>query len=154
MVEIDKTSGITVEKIEALGKRERSEKNIVIAEDSAMLRELLKETLAEAGYANLQFFENGKEAWDYFENIAKSEEVYPEEEFQLIITDIEMPRMDGHHLTSKIKDHPRLGHIPIIIFSSLITNDLYHKGERVGADAQVSKPGIMSLVQNIDELIL
>jgi len=119
-----------------------------------MLRELLKETLTEAGYADLQFIENGKEAWDYFENIAKSEEVLPEEEFQLIITDIEKPQMDGHHLTSKIKDYPRLRHIPIIIFSSLITNDLYRKGERVGADAQVSKPEIMSLVQNIDALIL
>lgn len=154
MVEIDRHSGITVEKIEALGKRERSEKKIVIAEDSAMLRELLKETLTEAGYANLHFFENGKEAWDYFEHIANSTGVFPEEEFQLIITDIEMPQMDGHHLTSKIKDNSRLKHIPIIIFSSLITNDLYHKGEKVGADAQVSKPEIISLVQDIDELIL
>lgn len=154
MVEIDENSGITVEKIKVLGKRERTEKKIAIAEDSPMLRELLKETLTESGYANLHFFENGKEAWNYFERIAQSKEVQPEDEFQLIITDIEMPQMDGHHLTSKLRENHRLKHLPIIIFSSLITKDLYHKGERMGADAQISKPEIVSLVQYIDDLIL
>ena len=47
---------------------------------------------------------------------------------QLVITDIEMPQMDGHHLTRKIKEHPKLQKLPVIIFSSLITDDLRHKG--------------------------
>ncbi|HHY20755.1 MAG TPA: chemotaxis protein CheV, partial [Bacilli bacterium] len=49
---------------------------------------------------------------------------------------------------------PRLTEIPVIIFSSLITDDLFHKGEQVGASAQVSKPEIVKLVERIDELIL
>lgn len=154
MVEIDAKSGVDVEQIRLLGPRERSEKQILVAEDSTVLRELLKDTLTEAGYENLQFFENGKEAWEHMETIAEDEDINPEEEYQLIITDIEMPQMDGHHLTNKVKEHPRLGNLPIIIFSSLITEDLYHKGEEVGADAQVSKPEIVTLVQEIDQLIL
>ena len=70
-----------------------------------------------------------------------------------MITDIEMPQMDGHHLTKKIREHSQLGKLPIIIFSSLITDDLRHKGEKVGADAQVSKPEIVKLVHFIDELL-
>ena len=154
MVEIDEKSGVNVDKIKVLGERERSEKKILIAEDSAILRELLKDTLTEAGYGNLEFFENGKDAWIHMEAIAENQEIAPEEAYQLIITDIEMPQMDGHHFITKIKDDHRLKHIPIIIFSSLITDDLFHKGEKVGADAQVSKPEIVHLVQEMDQLIL
>ena len=64
-----------------------------------------------------------------------------------------MPQMDGHHLTVKIRENQVLSHLPIIIFSSLITNDLYHKGERVGANAQISKPEIVQLVETIDRFI-
>lgn len=73
---------------------------------------------------------------------------------QLVITDIEMPQMDGHHLTKRIKDDSQLAKLPVIIFSSLITDDLRHKGQMVGADGQVSKPEIAELVLLIDELIL
>src|SRR5699024_2330072 len=113
MVEIDEKSGVNVDKIKVLGERERSEKKILIAEDSAILRELLKDTLTEAGYCNLEFFENGKDAWIHMEANAENQEIAPEEAYQLIITDIEMPQMDGHHFITKIKDDHRLKHIPI-----------------------------------------
>ena len=77
-----------------------------------------------------------------------------EEEIQLVITDIEMPQMDGHHLTRKLKENSDLSKLPVIIFSSLITDDLRHKGQVVGADAQVSKPEIDELVRLIDQLAL
>ena len=77
-----------------------------------------------------------------------------EGEYQLIITDIEMPRMDGHHFTKLLKEDDELHKLPVIIFSSLITEDLRHKGEIVGADAQVSKPEIVELVKIIDHHIL
>lgn len=51
-----------------------------------------------------------------------------------------MPQMDGHTLTRKIKEHKILRTLPVIIFSSLITDDLKHKGLSVKADAQMSKP--------------
>src|SRR5699024_12547949 len=65
IVEIRPFTGVHVDKLGVLGHRERSQKRLVVAEDSPMLRRLLKETLEEAGYERLTFFENGKEAWDY-----------------------------------------------------------------------------------------
>lgn len=73
---------------------------------------------------------------------------------QLMITDIEMPQMDGHHLTKVVKDNANLAQLPVVIFSSLITDDLRHKGQVVGANAQVSKPEINELIHIIDNNIL
>lgn|SRR5690625_1393350 len=153
LVEINPESGVNVDKLKVLGPRERSEKHLIVAEDSAVLRKMLEDTLTGAGYENVQFFENGQLAWDYLSNLSEEKED-PTEHIQLIITDIEMPQMDGHHLTSRIKTNPKLSAIPVVIFSSLITDDLYHKGNRVGASAQVSKPQIVDLVKEIDRLIL
>lgn len=153
VVEINPQSGVNVESLEVLGHRERSEKKLVVAEDSAVLRQLLKDTLSEAGYNNLMFFENGKEAWEYLETISKDDTIDPNDKVDLIITDIEMPQMDGHHLTDRVKKDERLKHIPVVIFSSLITRDLFHKGEAVGANAQVTKPEIVTLVEKIDSLL-
>ncbi|HZW69211.1 MAG TPA: chemotaxis protein [Pseudogracilibacillus sp.] len=154
VVEIDPNAGVNIDSLKVLGPRERSSKKILVAEDSAVLRQLLIDTLAEAGYSNLRVFENGKEAWEYLASLSADESVEPTEEINLIITDIEMPQMDGHHLTDRIKKDLRLNDIPVIIFSSLITQDLYHKGESVGAEAQVSKPEILQLVECIDKYIL
>src|SRR5699024_8048750 len=134
VVEIDPNAGVNIDSLKVLGPRERSSKNILVAEDSAVLRQLLIDTLSEAGYSNLRVFENGKEAWEYLASLSADESIEPTEEINLIITDIEMPQMDGHHLTDRIKKDLRLNDIPVIIFSSLITQDLYHKGESVGAE--------------------
>src|SRR5699024_495949 len=117
-----------------------------------MLRELLIYTLNEAGYDQLTFFENGVDAWEYLEELSKDEATRLAQNVDLISTDTEMPKMNGHHLTDRVKKDSRLHELPVIIFSSLITNDLFHKGERVGANAQVSKPEIVRLVEHIDEL--
>ncbi|MCA1064744.1 chemotaxis protein (plasmid) [Rossellomorea sp. AcN35-11] len=153
IVDINPSSGINVDRLEHLGERERSEKHILIAEDSSFLRQLLKETLEKAGYTNLHFYEDGKQALEYLEKIEAAGKVV-EEEIQMVITDIEMPQMDGHHLTRRIKESNQFNKLPVVIFSSLITADLRHKGEKVGANAQVSKPEIAELVGHIDNLAL
>ncbi|RSD28203.1 chemotaxis protein [Mesobacillus subterraneus] len=153
LLEINPESGIKLSDVKKLGPRERSTKRIVVAEDSTMLRKMLHETLSEAGFQYLEFFENGQDAISYLENLAEDADRFSEK-VQLVITDIEMPQMDGHHLTKRIKEHPVLAKLPVIIFSSLITNDLRHKGNMVGADAQISKPEISQLVLKIDELVL
>ncbi|MCM3123506.1 chemotaxis protein [Mesobacillus sp. AQ2] len=153
LLEINPDSGVKISDVKKLGPRERSLKKIVIAEDSAMLRKMLHDTLSEAGFDNLEFFENGQDAITYLEHLAGNPQELPGA-VQLVITDIEMPQMDGHHLTKRIKEHPVLSKLPVIIFSSLITNELRHKGSVVGADAQISKPEIAQLVLKIDELIL
>ncbi|QAS51207.1 chemotaxis protein [Halobacillus litoralis] len=153
VADINPESSIHTEQLRELGERERSQKKILIAEDSGMLRAMLQETLGEAGYENTISFEDGKEAYEHLESLVE-EGKSVEEEYQLMITDIEMPRMDGHHLTRLIKEEPKFSALPVIIFSSLITDDLRHKGEVVGADAQVSKPEIVELVKIIDHHIL
>ena len=153
IVDINPDSGININLIKKLGKRERSNKKLIVAEDSPLLRKLLHDTLAEAGYVNIEFFENGEDALRYLLSVIETGKCI-EEEVQLVITDIEMPQMDGHHLTRRIREDERLKTLPVVVFSSLITDDLRHKGEMVGATAQVSKPEIAELVKTIDEHIL
>lgn len=153
IVDINPESGISVESVKKLGKRERSDKKIVIAEDSPLLRKLLHDTLMEAGYANLEFFENGLDAINYLEQLTLVTSDISEH-VQIVVTDIEMPQMDGHALTKKIKEHKNLSKLPVLIFSSLITDDLRHKGDQVGAEDQISKPEIAELVLKIDKFIL
>ncbi|MDM5226429.1 chemotaxis protein [Cytobacillus sp. NJ13] len=150
VTEINPDAGISIQKVQKLGKRERSDKKLLIAEDSPLLRKLLNDTLNEAGFSQIEFFENGYDAYEYLHSLAVLGRDVTKE-VQLMITDIEMPQMDGHHLTKKVKEHPVLAKIPVIIFSSLITEDLRHKGQMVGANAQVSKPEIAELVLLIDQ---
>ncbi|MCM3736616.1 chemotaxis protein [Bacillus cytotoxicus] len=135
-------------------KTDRAEKSIYIAEDSAMLRQILEETLTTAGYRKINFFSNGAEALAQIEKLAEEQAENMFQHIHLLITDIEMPKMDGHHLTKVIKEHKIMNRLPVVIFSSLITNELYHKGESVGANAQVSKPDIQELIGLVDKLVL
>ncbi|MDQ7232808.1 chemotaxis protein [Bacillus pacificus] len=135
-------------------KTDRAEKVIYIAEDSAMLRQILEETLSSAGYTKMNFFSNGAEALAQIEKLAKEQGEKMFEHIHLLITDIEMPKMDGHHLTKVVKDSEVMNRLPVIIFSSLITNELFHKGEAVGANAQVSKSDIQELIGLVDKLVL
>ena len=76
------------------------------------------------------------------------------QDIDILLTDIEMPQMDGHHLTKLIKEDPVLKKLPVILFSSLITEEMKIKGRQLGADAQISKPEIASLVSIIDGFVL
>jgi len=137
--------------LKSLGARERSEKKIMVVEDSMMLSKLLEQTLSEAGYNQIQVFGDGKQAWETLEKHIQAGQV--ENSVDLVITDIEMPQMDGFHLTRRIKEHASLKHLPVVIFSSLITDSLRHKGEQIGADAQINKPEILQLIGVVDRLI-
>lgn len=145
ITDISPESGLNPDKIEPLGEREQHDTNIIIAEDSLFIQGMLQDILEKSGYSQLTFFSNGKQALEYLEEADLGQ-------VDLVITDIEMPQMDGHHFTKRIKDSEKLKHIPVVIFSSLITDDLRHKGNQVGADAQVSKPEADQLVGVIDQL--
>jgi Chemotaxis signal transduction protein len=129
----------------------RKTKSILVAEDSHMLRELLINTLNTAGY-NTIFAENGQEAWDKLEVIAASGRPLTEQ-IQMVITDIEMPKMDGHHLIKRIKEDRDLQELPVIIFSSLINEEMRRKGAALGAYAQITKPEIRQLIDIVDKKI-
>ncbi len=131
----------------------RKHKTILVAEDSKMLRDLLLGTLHKAGYANIILAENGLDAWQKIEQLAGSGEPI-ESKVQLIITDIEMPQMDGHHLTKRIKENDKFKQLPVLIFSSLINEEMRIKGQSIGANGQVSKPEINQLIDLVDKFIL
>ena len=61
--------------------------------------------------------------------------------------------MDGHRLTKLVKSDDELKNIPLIIFSSLVNEEMRRKGEALGADAQLTKPEIGQLVDTVDKLI-
>lgn len=150
--EICPETSLKMSELAQLGERERNNIPITIAEDSPMLQKLVTEALTQAGYTNLHVYSNGQEAWDSLLELKKNNGV--DYGVRCVITDIEMPQMDGHRLIRLIRNEEALKHLPIIIFSSLINDDMKRKGERLGADAQISKPEIGQLVGCIDNLIV
>jgi len=154
VMDISPEVGINLDRIEHLTSNEKRENyKIILADDSPLIREVLKSTLTRAGFKNLKFFNDGKEILDYIIGIYNEKGRAFIDDINLLITDIEMPQMDGHMLTRTIKEHHDLKELPVFIFSSLITGDLKHKGEAVGADAQISKPEISELVNLIDSMM-
>lgn len=131
----------------------RQSKTVLVAEDSPMLRELLVGTLHTAGYEDVRAYHNGKEAWNALEEMG-ADGTPIANKLQIVITDIEMPQMDGHHLLKKIREHQVLKELPVIIFSSLINEEMRRKGEAIGANGQISKPEISQLIDLIDKIIL
>jgi two-component system, chemotaxis family, chemotaxis protein CheV len=154
VMDISPQAGINVDRLKdsQIGK-DRSSYRILLADDSPLIREVLKNTLTKAGITRLEFFNDGQSALDYMIDLYEKRGDEFINEINLVITDIEMPKLDGHTFTRKLKEHRGLRKVPVIIFSSLITGDLRHKGESVGADAQMSKPEVGKLVDLIDEFL-
>ena len=151
VAEIAPETTIQMDEIEQMGPRARSDEPIWIAEDSILLSKMIEECLRKAGYANLRMFPNGRELWESLNELPKDHVL--EDDVALVITDIEMPQMDGHRLTKLIKDNARFKDIPLIIFSSLISEEMRIKGRQLGADEQMSKPEIGHLVDVMDHLL-
>jgi len=127
----------------------------LVADDSSLVREMLKDLLQKAGF-KVETVNNGREAWERLESIKNKgeEDGQPMWDYvHVLVSDIEMPAMDGHNLTKRVKSDPYLRDLPVILFSSLITDKLRHKGDAVGADEQVSKPEVSKLALRAKELI-
>ena len=152
VTDINPETGLKVADIEELGERHRIDVPILIAEDSPLLNKLIVDSLHKAGYVNLIHTENGQQAYDVIQECKKEGTL--KEHVQCIITDIEMPLMDGHRLTKLVKSDDDTKDIPIVIFSSLVNDDMKRKGEALGANAQLSKPEIGNLVRVVVELVL
>lgn len=127
----------------------------LIADDSAVIREMLKDLMQKANF-EVEAVTNGKDAWIILEGLKKraQEEGRRVSDFvQVMVANIEMPQMDGHALCKHIKEDPDLKELPVILFSSLITDKLRHKGETVGADEQIAKPEVTLLARHAIRLI-
>ena len=152
MTDINPDTGLKMTEIDELGERGRYDVPILIAEDSPLLNKLIVDSLHKAGYVNLIHTENGQQAYDVIQE-CKNEGTL-DQHVKCIITDIEMPLMDGHRLTKLVKEDSETKDIPVIIFSSLVNDEMKRKGVALGADAQLSKPEIGNLVRVVDELVL
>ncbi len=144
-------TSIQINDIARLDDKERNSKHILIAEDSLLLSKMMAEALNKAGYVNTIKVGTGQDAWDFLCEIRDGGDSI-EQHVSCIITDIEMPQMDGHRLTKLVKSDPILKSIPLVIFSSLISEEMRIKGKELGADEQITKPEIGKLVSIIDDL--
>lgn len=127
----------------------------LVADDSALVREMLRDLMEKAGFT-VEVVSNGRAAWDRLEDIKQRCEQSGRPVSDLVhvmVSDIEMPVMDGLNLTHRIKTDHVLSKLPVILFSSLITDKLRHKGESVGADDQISKPEVTQLARRAMALI-
>ena len=151
VAEIAPETTIQMSEIERLGERQRSDAVILVAEDSVLLSKMIEEALHKSGYVNTHMFPDGSKLWEFLSSLRGDPDL--DDKVALIITDIEMPQMDGHRLTKLVKDDKDFKHLPLIIFSSLITEEMRRKGKELGADEQMSKPEIGHLVRVIDHLL-
>ena len=129
--------------IQEKASADQQDKYVVIADDSGMIRDQITRTLERAGY-KVKAFADGQSAWDFLELTMGAGEI--DQQILVVVTDIEMPRMDGHHLCMKIKQQPAFDKVPVMLFSSLINDTARHKGDKVGADDQITKPELGALV--------
>ncbi len=143
-----------MEQVEDIHHLDGTNYTILMAEDSPTIRKMILDRLNVASY-NVISCNDGLQAWEMLEGFAERAKAGEDlrSMVNLVITDIEMPQLDGHALTKNIRTHPLLAGIPVIIFSSLVSEDLFHKGEAVGADAQLTKPKISLLLDTVLDLL-
>ncbi len=128
---------------------------VLIADDSPTIRKMLEKNLTQANF-KVDMVQNGEEAYQYLMDLKKradEEEKDIGDYLDIVISDIEMPLLDGFTLTKRIKEDATLMALPVILYSSIITDELRHKGESVKADYQVAKPDLNKMAEMAIQLI-
>jgi two-component system chemotaxis response regulator CheV len=143
VLELNPETGLKEVNIDYSKSHLRETKNVYLAEDSAVIRRFLHSNLEQAGY-NVSAFENGKLLLD------KVKEQAPD----LIVTDLEMPVTDGAFVVKTVRENPNTRDIPILVFSSLASEENERKVKSVGANIFIGKPDTDVLVQHIDDFLL
>lgn len=119
--------------------------HIIVAEDSPLIRKQVEDALVASGFTNLNICPDGKAAYDAI--------VRDREHCDLLITDVEMPHLDGLTLTRRIKENVETKDVPVIVFSSIMSADIKRKAASVGANYQVTKPEITQLIEHVVKVI-
>ncbi len=151
---LNKDAGLDVSGLNDVEKAsyDVGKKRLIVADDSKFLNKMITDSLHHMGFVNIQSFNNGLEAYEYINSFRNSGKEITDE-IACVISDIEMPQMDGHRLTKLIKDDAELRSLPVILFSSLINTQMIAKGKSIGADAQFSKPQIKELIAYVIALL-
>ncbi|MBC16656.1 MAG: chemotaxis protein CheV [Desulfovibrio sp.] len=127
----------------------------LVADDSTSVRELLRKNFSNANF-EIEVVGDGAEAWEKLSKIkaiVQEQGGSPLDYLDVVVSDVEMPQMDGYTLTRRIKEDPILKQLPVALFSSLISKSVLHKGKAVMADAQVTKPEFNQLTGKVINLI-
>ncbi|PJF29977.1 MAG: hypothetical protein CUN52_05620 [Phototrophicales bacterium] len=117
---------------------------VLVVDDSITTRTLEKNILEASGFEVIVAID-GQEAW----------EILSEYDFDLIITDVEMPKMDGLELCKRIKSTPKYQHLPVILLTSLAKPEQREAGLKAGADAYLVKSQFdqTELLQTIKDVL-
>ncbi|PNU20237.1 chemotaxis protein CheV [Geothermobacter hydrogeniphilus] len=157
VAEIDPEAGTAYDDVQGASAvatpETRREKLLMLAEDSAIIRCGIQRVLKASGYEQLQVFDNGKDCCDAVKALKEKHGSDLQEVLHLVISDIEMPKMDGLTLCRQIKEAMGLKNLRVIMFSSLINEQMALKCDQVGADGYVTKPQIPELVEMVDRLV-
>jgi two-component system chemotaxis response regulator CheV len=135
---------------------DRSSVRILYAEDSPTVRKMTVHKLAQMGYSNLEAVENGQLAHDRIVELQERAEAEGKpltDYLDVLLTDIEMPQLDGLTLCRRVKEQLGIKDVPVVIYSSLVSRELEHKCEEVGADAYLHKPKVETIVAKLDEMM-
>ena len=130
---------------------------ILHVDDSSSIRALVLDLLTKEGRFEVQQCVNGQEAWNELcrlRRLCEENNVSISHYLQGIITDIEMPTMDGLALCKRIKEDSILKSLPVAIFSSMINESLARKCGVVGANAQYTKPDLKALSEKLYDLVV
>lgn len=131
--------------VENASNVDRPSKRVILAEDSPFMRKLMRDVLVQSGYTGLEVYNDGQAAWEAINA--------PGKKIDAIISDIEMPRMDGLRLTKLVKEQKEFANVPVVLFSSLVSEDNLKKGKQVGADVQIPKPELEEVVKLVDRAV-
>ena len=148
--ELCQDSALKPLQVEELSNEEaayRSRHSVLVADDSSFIRNIMVSALRGAGYI-VEEATDGEEAWEMIRT-----RLSVSARFDLLITDVEMPQMDGLHLTSLVRKEAELAGMPVVIFSSLASEGNRRKWINLGANYILTKPELPRLVQVAGELI-
>ncbi len=145
----DISSNITSQ-LQMLATAEPKNMPILYADDSRLIRETIKKYLMSAGFTNITAYSNGLELYKSLIEFKQAGTL--KENVALIITDLEMPQMDGHRLLKILQEDSEMAKIPVIIFSSMVNENSKFKGNSVNAQAQFMKSDVVNLIKEIDSL--
>lgn len=142
-------------KISAQAQQIKAGATAIVAEDSRVARVMLEKAMAAMAIP-ARMHVTGQQAWESIEKLlkeAQDEGVPVSDKIALVLTDLEMPEMDGFTLTRKIKSDPRLSGIPVVIHSSLSGSANVDHIRKVNADGYVAKFEINELSSVIEEVL-
>ena len=134
----------------------REDVTVLFADDSSIARKQIERTLAALGLRYVATV-NGRMAWEELQrlaNYAESNGHMAKDVVQLVLTDVEMPEMDGYILTKNIKSDPRFAGIPVVMHSSLSSLSNQQLGKSVGIDEYVPKFEPQRLAESLNRLVL